>query len=1228
MRSFFAVVAALAGAGFVVTAPQLAGPAVATTTSPGAFVALAPTRVLDTRTGLGAPRAAVSARAALGVQITGRGGVPSTGVCAVELRIAVRAPSFGGYVTAYAYGTSRPATVNVAFPAGEWTSNAAVVKIGSGGRIDLYNSSAGNVELVADVSGYFRSGTATAPGAFQPLPATRVLDTRTGTGAAAQAVGPRSTLTAKVTGVGGVPATGVSAVVLTVTVIGQRAGGYLSVYPRGAPRPAASTISFTPSQTIANLVVASVGLNGSVAIYNGSSGSTQVVADVAGYYRDGAALDSGMYVPRVPFRFYDSRTLTPANGGGPLAGRHSRNVALTGSAFLPGGAQALVLNVSVTAVAAPGYLTVYPSGDSRPVASSLNFAAARNVTGLVVVPLGADGSITVFNGSTGSTQVVVDVVGFYGDGTLGAVTGRTVDRDGSPVAGVVVNLSQAGYADYASPIALTGADGRYVVAGLPASGDNAICFGAHQATGGIGKYGYSNQCYMQAVGSSDPVSVSASQTTTGIDGHLSAAEAVTGKITDSSGHPLKGVDVRVGSPDGQDAAATTAADGSYTLRGLDDIPSGDQYTVCGHDSGGASGGNSAAGYLDSCSDPATSSGPGSLITGVSFPLPGAGGVSGRVTDGAGHPVAGVPVYRTCCGASFSNGALAVTDALGRYTIRLLDPNSSTQICFKGSAVASGPPTGYLDRCYKNVTVTSSNAPSGIATVALTAGQIRSLSDETLPAAGALTGSVRDAQGNPLGGVEVQIQGPDPVADWSATTRADGTYRIDRLPGQDYTVCAEVDHGYVGGAAQYGYVYTCRPGTVTVVAGQTTTGASVVLTAAGAISGKVTDVSGHPLKGVSVDIGSGTVDTASDGTYEFTDLYPRSYTVCFYPPSDTGDLGGSSTSGYLGQCFHDQPTSGTPDPVAVTSNHLSVADAKLPAGGAISGTVTDSDGAPVAGLYVSLATGPRGGNTVTAADGTYKLGGLPSGTYTVCFEPVNDGTDQPGHLPSCYDGVAPGDPGTPVDVTAGSTTTIDGQVPIAGGVHGVVKDSTGHPLTNVNLSLTSNSVVGSFATTDSSGSYSMIGLRPGTYALCVGADFSTTGGAPAPYGYAGNQCHDVVVSAGWTVANETLIANGVITGTVTSGGSAAANVTVHVTGQDVDGDLTTTADDGTYTTTALAPGTYTVCFSDPYGRYVARCFDSVTPPATATPVTVSENVATTADQALDAVPPASTQLRPR
>ncbi|MFR9778844.1 hypothetical protein ACL02O_22690, partial [Micromonospora sp. MS34] len=117
----------------------------------------------------------------------------------------------------------------------------------------------------------------------------------------------------------------------------------------------------------------------------------------------------GMYYPLPPQRLLDTRT----TGQGPLGPKQSMALQVTGRGGVPaGGVGSVVLNVTVTGPTADSFLTLYPSGESVPTASSINFPAGWLGSNNVTVKVGADGKVMIYN-RNGSTHVVVDVVGFY-----------------------------------------------------------------------------------------------------------------------------------------------------------------------------------------------------------------------------------------------------------------------------------------------------------------------------------------------------------------------------------------------------------------------------------------------------------------------------------------------------------------------------------------------------------------------------------------------------------------------------------------------------------------------------------------------------------------------------------------------------------------------------------------------------------------------------------------------
>lgn len=252
---------------------------------------------------------------------------------------------------------------------------------------------------------------ATPPVAFHPVAPARILDTRPATqvGPYGSPWGAGVSRDMAVTGVGGVPASA-RAVALNVTVTGTTASGYLSVWPAGESRPAASSLNWSAGQTIAHAVTAKVGVAGKVAVFN-EAGSAHVVVDVVGYY-DSAAGDG--FSPLPPARILDTRQ---AGQPAPWGEGETKAVSVTGVGGIPADADAVVVNVTVTGTTgAGGFLSVWPSGQLQPTASSLNWAPGDTIANAVTLKPGPDGKVSVFNAS-GDTQVIIDVAGWFAAGT-------------------------------------------------------------------------------------------------------------------------------------------------------------------------------------------------------------------------------------------------------------------------------------------------------------------------------------------------------------------------------------------------------------------------------------------------------------------------------------------------------------------------------------------------------------------------------------------------------------------------------------------------------------------------------------------------------------------------------------------------------------------------------------------------------------------------------------------
>jgi len=252
---------------------------------------------------------------------------------------------------------------------------------------------------------------------FTSVSPVRIIDSRPSSqvGPYNSAWGATTTRNVSIIGVASVP-TGVDAVALNVTVTDTTGYSHLDLWPAGQAKPSASNLNWAPGWTVPNAVTVMLGSSGQVSVYN-NGGSADVVIDVVGYYK--AGVGAGL-TSLTPVRVTDSR---PSSQVGPFsspwAPGQTRDVAVAGAgstAGVPADAAAVVVNATVTDTTGYSNLVVWPTGQPKPVASSLNWSPGWTVPNAVTVKVGSLGQISLYNNS-GSVDVVVDVVGYFEPGT-------------------------------------------------------------------------------------------------------------------------------------------------------------------------------------------------------------------------------------------------------------------------------------------------------------------------------------------------------------------------------------------------------------------------------------------------------------------------------------------------------------------------------------------------------------------------------------------------------------------------------------------------------------------------------------------------------------------------------------------------------------------------------------------------------------------------------------------
>jgi hypothetical protein len=232
----------------------------------------------------------------------------------------------------------------------------------------------------------------------------------------------------------GIPGQGNNPIVfaMNVTVVPHEGLGALTVWSAGTPQPNASTLNSYDGRVKSNYALVAGGVGtGLVSVW--ASNATDVILDVSGYFVQAPAYDQPamLFTPVAPCRLLDTRNSPGALGGPSLVAGQQRRFSAVGQCGLPDLSAGGVLSVNVTAVpkADLGYLTMWGTSeteDSVPVTSTSNSptgTVVANAAFLTINP-GTNTSISAF--ASNDTDLVVDVTGYFSEGTTGMAYYPTV----------------------------------------------------------------------------------------------------------------------------------------------------------------------------------------------------------------------------------------------------------------------------------------------------------------------------------------------------------------------------------------------------------------------------------------------------------------------------------------------------------------------------------------------------------------------------------------------------------------------------------------------------------------------------------------------------------------------------------------------------------------------------------------------------------------------------------
>lgn len=244
--------------------------------------------------------------------------------------------------------------------------------------------------------------------------------------------------------------------------------------------------------------------------------------------------------------------------------------------------------------------------------------------------------------------------------------------------------------------------------------------------------------------------------------------------------------------------------------------------------------------------------------------------------------------------------------------------------------------------------------------------------------------------------------------------------------------------------------------IALAEGATVNNINAQLSSGAHIKGKVTDLQGNALADIRVIVGSsggvaggGMQITGANGLYDIGNLLGGSYTIVFEDMRETPL--------YRGEYFNNAREAANATTLTLAAEQtLTGINAQLDHLGFITGKVTDAQNKSLPGIQLVAQrqlTGPNGSSwtderfSASDATGNYKLGGLQEGVYRVRF---ND-TNQLKYSSEYYNNVYTATTATPLTITLNTTTTnINAQLALRGGITGRVTNVAGAPLANINV----------------------------------------------------------------------------------------------------------------------------------------------------------------------------------
>lgn len=230
--------------------------------------------------------------------------------------------------------------------------------------------------------------------------------------------------TVHIAGIGGIPASSVTAAVVTVTAFSPTGDGAIRLFPADGDRPVSSNLLYHAGSNASNTALVQLSANGDLAVEN-KYASADVSITLTGYFTNGGSGANSNFSPTANARLVDTRNGTGIASAAPIQPGNIINVPVAGASGIPATATAVAVNFSALQATGKGWLTAWANGSNASDYRLLSFDPAGPSSSLTTVPIGADGSINVKLTSAAS-DVLIDIQGYFDGSSTGPTTGSFV----------------------------------------------------------------------------------------------------------------------------------------------------------------------------------------------------------------------------------------------------------------------------------------------------------------------------------------------------------------------------------------------------------------------------------------------------------------------------------------------------------------------------------------------------------------------------------------------------------------------------------------------------------------------------------------------------------------------------------------------------------------------------------------------------------------------------------